>query len=205
DPGLTRAFAAGVDIHTATAAEVFGVAANGVTSEQRRKAKAVNFGLAYGQGAFGLAEALQISRSEATEIIGRYFNRFAGVKTFMDDTIETAKKQGYVETLFGRRRYLDELFSKSPMVRKFGERAAINAPIQGTAADIVKKAMIEAHRQVPTRMLLQVHDELIFEAPREQAQDLATQAKRVMENAVKLNVPLDVNVGVGFDWDAAHS
>lgn len=205
DSGLTKAFMSGVDIHTATAAEVFGVATADVTPEQRRKAKAVNFGLAYGQGAFGLAEALRISRSEATEIIGRYFNRFSGVKTFMEDTVETAKQKGYVETIFGRRRYLDELFSKSPMVRKFGERAAINAPIQGTAADIVKKAMVTARGAVAGKMLLQVHDELIFEGPQDKAQELAAQAKGAMEGAVKLNVPLEVNVGIGRDWDSAHS
>ncbi len=205
DPGLTRAFERGTDIHTATASEVFDVRVADVTPEQRRKAKAVNFGLAYGQGAFGLAEALRIPRSEATEIIGRYFNRFAGVKTYMEETVELAKKKGYVETIFGRRRYVDELFSKSPMVRKFGERAAINAPIQGTAADIVKKAMVAARDRVPAKMLLQVHDELIFEAPAKDAEGIAETAKTAMQGAVRLNVPLDVNAGCGDNWDEAHS
>lgn len=205
DPGLTRAFESGTDIHTATAAEVFDTKVADVTPEQRRKAKAVNFGLAYGQGAFGLAETLRISRSEATEIIGRYFHRFAGVKTYMEETVELAKKRGYVETLWGRRRYLDELFSKSAMVRKFGERAAINAPIQGTAADIVKKAMIVARERVDAKMLLQVHDELIFEVPIDRAKEIVETAKSAMQEAVKLSVPLDVNTGIGRDWDSAHS
>jgi DNA polymerase-1 len=152
-----------------------------------------------------LAESLRIPRSEATEIIGRYFNRFEGVKTYMESIVETAKKQGYVETMFGRRRYIDELFSRSPMVRKFGERAAINAPIQGAASDIVKKAMIEVHRTVPAKMLLQVHDELIFEAPTVQTESLVPTVKAAMENAVKLNVPMEVNVGIGRNWDEAHS
>lgn len=205
DPGLSNAFANDLDIHTATASEVFSVPLQEVTSEMRRKAKAVNFGLAYGQGAFGLAEALRISRTEATEIITRYFARFSGVRTYMQDTVENAKKTGFVETIFGRRRYLDELFSNSPMVRKFGERAAINAPIQGAASDIVKKAMIDAHRTVPARMLLQVHDELIFEAPEGEVEDLLPRIRNAMENAVELRVPLKVQTGVGHDWDAAHS
>jgi DNA polymerase-1 len=205
DPGLKAAFEKQIDIHTATASEVFEVAIKDVTPEMRRKAKAVNFGLAYGQGTFGLAEALRIPRSEATHIITRYFERFAGVKRYMEDTVETAKKQGYVETIFGRRRYIDELSSSSPMVRKFGERAAINAPIQGAASDIVKKAMIEARNKVPARMLLQVHDELIFEAPNRDVEALLTQARAVMEGAVTLSVPLQVHAGAGRNWDEAHT
>ncbi len=205
DSGLMRAFAAGTDIHTATASEVFSVAVTDVTPEMRRKAKAVNFGLAYGQGPFGLAGALRISRSEATEIIGRYFERFSGVRQYMDETIETAKKQGFVETIFGRRRYLDELRSGSSMVRKFGERAAINAPIQGAASDIVKKAMIECYKRVPAKMLLQVHDELVFETTKDEVMGLLPVVREVMENTVALKVPLDVNVGAGINWDAAHS
>ena len=205
DAGLTKAFQSGIDIHTATASEVFGVKVNDVTSEMRRKAKAVNFGLAYGQGVFGLAEALRIPRGEATEIIARYFERFSGVRDYMEQTVEVAKKQGYVETIFGRRRYIDELFSKAPAVKKFGERAAINAPIQGAASDIVKKAMIDAYKKVSAQMLLQVHDELIFEAPKEHVEEIAPVAKSVMESAVKLSVPLDVNVGHGANWDSAHS
>jgi len=209
DAGLKRAFSAGLDIHTATASEIFDVPVAQVTPEQRRRAKAVNFGLAYGQGAFGLAESLRVSRSEATDIIGRYFNRFQGVKDYMESTVETAKKQGFVETMFGRRRYLDELFSKSPAVRKFGERAAINAPIQGTASDIVKMAMISVANSVvrseSIQMLLQVHDELIFEVPVEKVEALRGEIKRVMEGAVQLSVPLTVNVGAGPNWDQAHS
>jgi DNA polymerase-1 len=205
DPGLLRAFAMGVDIHSATAAEVFDVALEDVTPEMRRKAKAVNFGLAYGQGAFGLAEVLRISRKEATEIIQRYFTRFSRVQNFMTDIVETAKKQGYVETLLGRRRYIDELFSGSAMVRKFGERAAVNAPIQGTASDLVKKAMIAVDGNVPAKMILQVHDELIFETDETQVESACVSIKNAMESINILKVPLNVNVGAGKNWDEAHA
>lgn len=205
DPGLIAAFNSGVDIHTATAAEVFSVKIADVTPDMRRKAKAVNFGLAYGQGAFGLAEALGIPRKEATEIITRYFQRFNRVQTYMTDTIEVAKKQGYVETLYGRRRYLDELYSSSSMVKKFGERAAINAPIQGTASDLVKKAMIEVDKANLAPMLLQVHDELIFETDAKNAEKIGQQVQKQMCAVNPLKVPLEVNVGTGPNWDDAHS
>jgi DNA polymerase-1 len=175
-----------------------------VTSDQRRKAKAVNFGLAYGQGAFGLAETLRIGRGEASHIIERYFERFPGVKTFMTETIEEAKKKGYVETVLGRRRYIDELFSQSATVRKFGERAAINAPIQGSASDLVKLAMIKVGDPDQARMLLQVHDELIFEAPFERVDETCLEVAAKMENVVKLKVPLKVNTGHGPTWLDAH-
>lgn len=204
DPGLTRAFAEGIDIHTATASEVFEVAVADVTSDMRRKAKAVNFGLAYGQGAFGLADVLKISRKEATDIITRYFARFSGVQSYMTETVEEAKKKGYVETIFGRRRYLDELYSASPMIRKFGERAAINAPIQGTASDLVKLAMIRVGNPTGARMLLQVHDELVFEAETSAVDELSVNIAAKMESVADLKVPLSVNVGSGKNWLEAH-
>lgn len=205
DPGLIKAFNSGIDIHTATAAEVFSVDVKSVTSDMRRKAKAVNFGLAYGQGAHGLAEALGISRKESAEIITRYFTRFNRVQSYMTDIIEVAKKQGYVETLYGRRRYLDELYSGSGMIRKFGERAAINAPIQGTASDIVKKAMIEVDKANIAPMLLQVHDELIFETETKNSEKVSSEVQKKMCGVNPLKVPLDVNVGTGPNWDDAHS
>lgn len=204
DPGLTRAFEQGIDIHTATASEVFEVPVKEVTGEMRRKAKAVNFGLAYGQGAFGLADVLQISRKEATDIITRYFARFSNVQSYMTETVEEAKKKGYVETIFGRRRYLDELYSASPMIRKFGERAAINAPIQGTASDLVKMAMLKVGNPAGAQMLLQVHDELIFEADAGAVESISKTVSDKMENVAKLNVPLQVNTGSGRSWLEAH-
>lgn len=193
DPGLTRAFKEDLDIHTATASEVFGVGLKEVTSEQRRRAKAVNFGIAYGQGAFGLAEVLGISRSEAQDIIKRYFEKFKGIKEYIEETIKSAYDKGYVETLFGRRRYMDELQSKNAAMKKFGERAAINAPIQGTAADLMKKAMIDVDQKIPLPLLLQVHDELVFEATPEEIAKWKPEVVSIMENVMKLKVPLKVN------------
>jgi DNA polymerase-1 len=204
DPGLMRAFEAGIDIHSATASEVFDIPVKDVTSDMRRKAKAVNFGLAYGQGAFGLAEVLKISRKEATDIITRYFSRFAGVQTYMTETVEEAKKKGYVETTFGRRRYLDELYSNSPMIRKFGERAAINAPIQGTASDLVKLAMIKVGNPSGAQMLLQVHDELVFECDDGAVDEVSMTVSAKMEGIAQLKVPLQVNTGTGKSWLEAH-
>lgn len=193
DPGLIKAFRDDLDIHTATASEVFGVNLIDVTSDQRRKAKAVNFGIAYGQGAFGLADVLKIPRAEAKEIIDRYFKRFKGIKDYIEETIKSAYEKGYVETLFGRRRYLDELKGKNTMLKKFGERAAINAPIQGTAADLVKKAMIQLDQECPVPLLLQVHDELVFEAKPEVLEEWTPKIVEIMENIMKLKVPLKVN------------
>lgn len=203
DPNLIRAFAEDLDIHTATAAEVFSVDLKAVTSEQRRAAKAVNFGIAYGQGAFGLAEVLKIPRNEASDIIKRYFTRFARVQNYIQDTIATAKANGYVETLSGRRRYMDELRSSNSAMQKFGERAAINAPIQGTAADIVKKAMIDVTSQVHTPMILQVHDELIFEDQISALEKNQRQIVKIMESVIELKVPLKANSKIGANWDAA--
>jgi DNA polymerase-1 len=202
DPNLMRAFVEDLDIHAATAAEVFGVKLNEVTGDQRRTAKAVNFGIAYGQGAFGLAENLGISRTEAAEIIKKYFARFARVQNYIEDTIARARSQGYVETLWGRRRYMDELKSKNVAIQKFGERAAINAPIQGTAADLVKAAMIRVEQEVQIPMLLQVHDELIFEGPADQVRELEPKVVSIMESVADLKVPLKANSAVGKNWDA---
>jgi DNA polymerase-1 len=204
DPGLTRAFMDDLDIHTATASEVFGIPLKSVTAENRRVAKAVNFGIAYGQGAFGLSEVLGIPRGEATEIIQRYFERFKGVKQFMETTVHEGIAKGYVSTLFGRRRYIDELKSQNPNIRRAGERAAVNAPIQGTASDLVKLAMIQVHASLPIPVLLQVHDELLFECCTEDADLMCGEIKKIMEAVYPLKVPLKVNVASGPNWDDAH-
>lgn len=204
DPNLIKAFQEDLDIHAATAAEIYNVSLKDVTEDLRRSAKAVNFGIAYGQGAFGLAENLGISRGEAKDIIDRYFARFKNVRDYIEGTVKVAHEQGYVETLFGRRRYIEELKSKNMMLKKFGERAAINAPIQGTASDLVKKAMIEVHEKVPTRMLLQVHDELVFEDREENLQRFVPELVRIMESVATLKVPLKVNYSIGNNWDEAH-
>lgn len=204
DPNLCKAFAEDFDIHSATAAEVFGIALKDVTPELRRTAKAINFGIAYGQGAFGLAENLGIGRTEAKSIIDRYFVRFKNVQEYIESTIKKAHSQGYVETLFGRKRYIDELSAKNPALKKFGERAAINAPIQGTAADLVKLAMIELDQKIKIPMLLQVHDELIFEGEEADLKAASTEIVKIMEGVVKLKVPLKVNFAIGKNWDTAH-
>ncbi|RME17498.1 MAG: DNA polymerase I [Bdellovibrio sp.] len=205
DEGLCQAFKEEKDIHAATAALIFDVDYEDVTSEQRTSAKAVNYGIAYGQGAYGLSESLGISRKEASEIIENYFHRFPKVKAYMDDIVKVAKKQGYVETLYGRRRYIEELQSKNKNLIKFGERAAINAPIQGTASDIMKKAMIAVFDEVSSPLLLQVHDELIFECPEDKVEKEAKQIKSIMENIVSFKVPLKVNIAWGKNWEDAHA
>lgn len=204
DPGLIRAFKSNLDIHTATASEVFSVELTSVTKEQRRIAKAVNFGIAYGQGVFGLAETLGIGRKEASDIIERYFNKFGGIREYIESTIKKAHEQKYVETLFGRRRYIPELDNKNVMIKKFGERAAINAPIQGTASDLVKMAMIELKSDLKIDLLLQVHDELIFEATESEINEQLSWIVNTMENVAKLKVPLKVNYAIGDNWDEAH-
>jgi DNA polymerase-1 len=210
DSNLLKAFANGWDIHAATASEIFAVDLSDVTGEQRRRAKAVNFGLIYGMSAFGLAKQLGVDRKDAQAYIDCYFQRYPGVLNYMERTRQQAHEQGFVETLFGRRLYLPEIKSNNMMRRKAAERTAINAPMQGTAADIIKKAMLavadwQKQQTAPTlRMIMQVHDELVFEVPKE-AVDLATQtAHRLMEQAVELSVPLLVSVGVGKNWDEAH-
>ena len=208
DQGLINAFSQGKDIHRSTAAEIFGVSLDEVTSEQRRNAKAINFGLIYGMSAFGLSRQLGISRPDAQKYMDLYFQRYPGVQQFMTDIREKAKAQGYVETLFGRRLYLPDINSSNAMRRKGAERVAINAPMQGTAADIIKRAMIkldEVIRHDPDiEMIMQVHDELVFEVRSEKVEFFREQIKQHMEAAAELVVPLIVEVGVGQNWDEAH-
>ena len=208
DQGLINAFSQGKDIHRSTAAEIFGVSLDEVTSEQRRNAKAINFGLIYGMSAFGLSRQLGISRPDAQKYMDLYFQRYPGVQQFMTDIREKAKTQGYVETLFGRRLYLPDINSSNAMRRKGAERVAINAPMQGSAADIIKRAMIkldEVIRHDPDiEMIMQVHDELVFEVRSEKVEFFREQIKQHMETAAELVVPLIVEVGVGQNWDEAH-
>jgi DNA polymerase-1 len=210
DPGMINAFKNNEDIHSSTAAKVFGVPLDNVSADMRRKAKAVNFGLAYGQSAFGLSQTLGIPRSESKEIIENYFEQFPGIKNYMSDTIAFAKENGYVETLLGRRRYLRDINSANHTVRSQAERNAINSPIQGSAADMIKVAMINIHRvlrdeKMAARMLLQVHDELIFELPRSEQDKLAEIVTEYMKNAIPdLKVPIEVSSGFGNNWLEAH-
>lgn len=204
DAGLIKAFRDDLDIHSATASEVFSISLSEVTKEQRRIAKAVNFGIAYGQGVYGLAETLGIGRKEASDIIERYFNKFGGIRDYIESTIKKAHENKFVETLFGRRRYIPELDNKNVMIKKFGERAAINAPIQGTASDLVKMAMIELKNDLKIDLLLQVHDELIFEGTEAEINDHLKWIVQTMENVAKLKVPLKVNYAIGNNWDEAH-
>jgi DNA polymerase-1 len=209
DESLLNAFKKGLDIHKATAAEVMGVAIDDVTHDMRRNAKAVNFGLIYGMSAFGLAKQLGIGRKEAQEYIDRYFERYPGVHRYMDNIRSTAAHQGYVETLFGRRLYLPEINSKNVPRRQAAERTAINAPMQGSAADIIKRAMIAVDAwiqkdQLKTRMIMQVHDELVLEVPDQELDIVAKKLPELMQNAAMLTVPLLVEVGVGDNWEQAH-
>ncbi len=209
DAGLLAAFGSGQDVHKATAAEVFGVALDAVSSEQRRAAKAINFGLMYGMSAFGLARQLGIGRNEAQDYISLYFSRYPGVHAYMDSTRSQAKATGYVETVFGRRLYLNEINGKNAGQRAGAERAAINAPMQGTAADVIKRAMLSVAAWInghsdKALMLMQVHDELVFEADEAFVPEMLTQVKQRMEAAAELKVPLLVEAGVGQNWDEAH-
>lgn len=202
DPGLLKAFSEGQDIHTATAARVFGFSPDLVTPDLRRRAKAINFGLLYGMEVFGLADRLKISREEAREHMDTYFRQFPHVRDYLRSVVTEARRNGYTTTLFGRRRYLPELASDNFRIRQMGERMALNAPVQGSAADVIKIAMIELDRRLPVesaRMLLQVHDELVVEAAREVTEDLARLVKAVMEGVVELDVPLTVDIGLGRD------
>lgn len=210
DKGLLDAFAQGKDIHKATAAEVFGIALDDVTTDQRRSAKAINFGLIYGMSAFGLAKQLNIPRNEAQKYMDLYFERYPGVLDYMDSTRESAKDKGYVETVFGRRLYLPDIKASNGARRKGAERAAINAPMQGTAADIIKMAMIKVDDWIAKNatndvtMMMQVHDELVFEIKEDKIDNYVDTIKALMESAATLNVPLDVEVGIGENWDEAH-
>lgn len=209
DKGLLAAFTAGEDIHRATAAEVFGLAPDDVRSEQRRSAKAINFGLIYGMSAFGLARQLKIERSEAQSYIDLYFARYPGVKEYMERTRELAREQGYVETVFGRRLYLPEIKAANMQRRQYAERTAINAPMQGTAADIIKRAMIALHQDIrdktdEIKMIMQVHDELVFEIKQSQVEHYVDLIRNKMVGAAQLAIPLVVDVGKGDNWDEAH-
>ncbi|MBI3346642.1 MAG: DNA polymerase I [Burkholderiales bacterium] len=209
DPGLLRAFQEGQDVHRATASEVFGVVLSEVSSEQRRYAKTINFGLIYGMGAFGLASALGIEQKAAKDYIDRYFTRFAGVKRYMDETKAGAAERGYVETLFGRRIYLPEIRGGNGARKAGAERQAINAPMQGTAADLIKLAMIAVQAELDragkqSRIIMQVHDELVFEVPEGELDWMRTEVPRLMAGVAALKVPLLAEVGVGPNWDEAH-
>jgi DNA polymerase-1 len=209
DPGLLTAFQEGLDVHRATAAEVFEVDLEGVSGDQRRKAKAINFGLIYGMSAFGLAKQLHLGRHEAQEYIDRYFERYPGVQDYMDRTRVLAREQGYVETLFGRRLYLPEINARNKMRVQAAERTAINAPMQGSAADIIKRAMLAvdhwlAKGETNARMIMQVHDELVFEVGENDVADVSAEICRLMSSAAELAVPLLVEAGAGLNWDEAH-
>jgi DNA polymerase-1 len=209
DANMMDAFVRGIDIHTATAANVYGIAVEDVDSTQRRNAKAVNFGIIYGQSAFGLSQSLGIPRKEAAEIIENYFAQFPGIKQYMSDTMNFARENGYVTTLMGRRRYLRDINSANQTVRGFAERNAINAPIQGSAADMIKIAMINIHRELKeqkldTRMTMQVHDELVFDVPNHEIEIVKPIIMHNMKTAIKTTVPIIVEIGTGLNWLEAH-
>jgi DNA polymerase-1 len=209
DVGLVTAFEQSMDVHKATASEVFGVPLDAVDSDQRRSAKAINFGLIYGMSAFGLAKQLDISRGEAQQYINLYFERYPGVKAYMDDTRALAKEQGFVETVFGRRLYLPDINARNAQMRNYAERTAINAPMQGTAADIIKRAMISVDNwltadNIDARIIMQVHDELVLEVKAGDLESVGEQVQRIMIEAATLKVPLEVDVGIGNSWEEAH-
>jgi len=209
DKGLLTAFAAGEDIHRHTAAEIFNVSLDEVSTDQRRSAKAINFGLIYGMSAHGLSKQLGIERHQAADYMTTYFERYPGVKDYMERTREQAKLDGYVETLLGRRLYLPEINASNGMRRQYAERTAINAPMQGTAADIIKQAMIDVQQwlqdsQVNTRMIMQVHDELVFEVAKDQVDLAKEKIAQAMNNATQLDIPLIVDIGIGDNWEKAH-
>ena len=209
DEGLQSAFASGADIHQATAAEVFGLAPDAVDPEQRRRAKAINFGLIYGMSAFGLGRQLGIGRNEAQAYVDLYFARYPGVRRFMDETREHSRERGFVETVFGRRLHLPEINSRNVHRRQYAERTAINAPMQGTAADIIKRAMVRIdrwlqQRSLHSRMIMQVHDELVLEVPEDELEEVKAGVREHMVSAANLSVPLEVDIGTGSNWDEAH-
>ena len=209
DPGLISAFRHGMDVHRATASEVFGVAPDAVTPDQRRMAKVINFGLIYGMSAFGLAQNLGVSRGEAAGYIDQYFTRYPKVREYMDKTRKLAHERGYVETAFGRRLWLPDITSSRAAVRAGAERQAINAPMQGTAADLIKMAMVAVEKWLETsglksRMVLQVHDELVLEVPEDEVETVKEKLPEIMDGVATLRVPLIASVGVGENWEAAH-
>jgi DNA polymerase-1 len=205
DEKLQEAFSLGEDIHARTASEVFGVPRDEVTSDLRRRAKGVNFGIVYGITDFGLARDIGVNREDAAVYIENYFRQYPDVRRFIQETIAAARDRGWVETLFKRRRYLPDLLSGNRQIRSFGERTAVNTPIQGTAADIIKLAMLRIDRslqekKLQARMLLQVHDELVFEFPKQEQPELIRLVREGMERAVDLDVPLDVDIEIGSNW-----
>jgi len=209
DPNMCEAFKLGKDIHTATAAKVYGIDEAEVTKEMRYKAKSVNFGIIYGQGAFGLAENIGVSRTEAKQLIDNYFREYSAIKRYMDDTINFARDNGYVQTLLGRKRWLRDITSSNAVVRGFAERNAINAPIQGSAADMIKVAMIDIQKELKrqnfkSKMILQVHDELIFDVEKSELETIKPIIETHMKNAMPLDVPLEVGMGTGVNWLEAH-
>jgi len=209
DEGLLHAFRNNLDVHRATAAEVFGVPLEAVTTDQRRSAKAINFGLIYGMSAFGLAKQIGVDRKQSQDYIDRYFARYPGVLAYMERTRAQAAEQGFVETLFGRRLYLPDINAKNPALRKGAERTAINAPMQGTAADIIKRAMVNVDNWLTesgldARVILQVHDELVLEVREELVEQVKDEIRLHMSRAAQLDVPLLVEAGIGANWDEAH-
>jgi DNA polymerase-1 len=209
DAGLLAAFSADLDIHRATAAEVFGLPLDAVSSDQRRSAKAINFGLIYGMSAYGLGRQLGIDRGQAQTYVDLYFERYPGVKRYMDETRQLAREQGFVTTVFGRRLYLPDINARNAQQRQYAERSAINAPMQGTAADIIKRAMIEVdswlnESALDARLLMQVHDELVIEVRDDHVGDVRNAVVAIMEGAAELKVPLRVDSGSGTNWDEAH-
>ena len=209
DPGLLSAFQDGEDVHSKTASEVFNVGIDDVTPDLRRNAKAINFGLIYGISAFGLGKQLGITRNLAAEYMAMYFEKYPRVKKYMESTKESASQNGYVETLFGRRLYLREINASNAMRRQASERAAINAPVQGTAADIMKIAMIKMHQSLENeksqaQIILQVHDELILDTPEKEIDKVVNLTTEAMMGAAQLDVPLEIDIGIGDNWDQAH-
>ena len=209
DEGLIASFQKDLDIHSATAAEIFDVGIDEVSSDQRRSAKAINFGLIYGMSAFGLSKQLRIARHEAQDYIDLYFNRYPGVKEYMEKTKSQAKEKGYVETVFGRRLYLPDIDSSNYQRRQYAERSAINAPMQGTAADLIKKAMVQLHHDIlenslEAKIIMQVHDELVLEVSIDRVPEISKLTETVMSNIAALEVNLKVDIGVGNNWDQAH-
>ena len=206
---LLTAFNNNEDVHRSTASQVFDTEISKVTKDQRRKAKAINFGLIYGMSAFGLAKQIDVSRTEAKQYIDGYFENYPGVLQFMNETKEKAKSQGYVETVLGRRLYLPQINSKNKMLQQHALRTAINAPMQGSSADIIKKAMLNIQDWIDSegheiKMFMQVHDELVFEINSEKADEYANKIKLMMSNALKLHIPLEVDIGIGSNWQEAH-
>tara|TARA_B110000971_G_scaffold135754_1_gene138789 strand:- start:695 stop:2110 length:1416 start_codon:yes stop_codon:yes gene_type:complete len=209
DKNLIEAFNNNIDVHSATASQVFDTELSNVTKDQRRKAKAINFGLIYGMSAFGLAKQIDVSRTEAKQYIDGYFENYPGVLRFMDETKERAKEQGFVETILGRRLYLPQVNSKNKMLQQHALRTAINAPMQGSSADIIKKAMLDIQSWIDrehngVKMIMQVHDELVFELQSDKAKEYGEVVRSMMSDTLKLSIPLEVDVGIGLNWQEAH-